>query len=257
MTKYGQPDTHLLLNGYNISGNTFELTTEVEELMEQTDGFGDAWFEQSPVGVAQASISHRSFYDDVALGTYDAIVNTQGTAQVLSALMEGDTQNKRVVCFADIIAMKMVRAPVRAELTKIASEYATDRSYEGTVVQEFGVAEAGDGETSLGSFTYVPPIGTDEVGTPLVETSMIGFLQVLSLTLGGYTSVTIKIRDSTDDIAFVDLITFTAVTAAQVAEAVIAVGVVDTYVNCELTWNGAGAAESINFLAALAVEAAA
>ena len=79
----------------------------------------------------------------------------------------------------------------------------------------------------------------------------VGYLGVSALTLGGYTSVTVVIRDSTDDIAFADLITFTVVTTAPTAERITVAGTVNRYTLTRYTFNGAGSSQSITFAAGL------
>jgi hypothetical protein len=78
-----------------------------------------------------------------------------------------------------------------------------------------------------------------------------GYLSVSALTLGGYTSVTVVIRHSTDDITFADLITFTAVTAAPTAERKTVTGTINKYTLTRHTFNGAGTGQSITFAAGL------
>ena len=78
-----------------------------------------------------------------------------------------------------------------------------------------------------------------------------GYLGVSALSLGGYTDVTVVIRDSSDDAVFVDLITFVNVSAAPNAQRVTVAGTVDRYTLTRHTFNGAGSSQTITFATGL------
>lgn len=79
-----------------------------------------------------------------------------------------------------------------------------------------------------------------------------GYLQVTALTLGGYTNVDIRLRDSDDDVTYADLGTFTAVAAAPTAERIEVAGAVERYLAVSYDFTGAGSGASITFLAGFA-----
>ena len=54
-----------LLGGYDILGTITQIDDRAEALLEETHALGDAWREQSFVGVRQSEISQDGFYDDV------------------------------------------------------------------------------------------------------------------------------------------------------------------------------------------------
>lgn len=74
-----------------------------------------------------------------------------------------------------------------------------------------------------------------------------GIVQVEDLTLGGYDDVTIKIRDSTDDIVWADLITFANVSSAKTAARLVVAGTVDRYLSHSWLFNGSGSSQSIKY----------
>lgn len=238
MAKYGQDDVFVLVDGYDISGDTFELTPEIESLLEQTDGFGDSWVEQSAVGVKQATVAHRSFYDDADDATSEALVGTEGTARIFTAGVEGNTQGKQAIVSNGILQRRVARTAARGEFHKISAEYAGAAMEEATIIQPLA-AESGDGATSGGSFEEVD------------ATNGKAYLQVTDLTLGGYTSVTIELEDSDDDTTFATLAAFTNVAVAPFAEVKAISGTIEQFVQTVLTWNGAGSGESITLLTAL------
>jgi hypothetical protein len=76
----------------------------------------------------------------------------------------------------------------------------------------------------------------------------VGYLQITSLTLGGYTNVVITVRDSADDAAFGDLVAFTAATTSPSAERVTVAGEVLRYLAQDVAFGGAGSGESVTYL---------
>jgi hypothetical protein len=78
-----------------------------------------------------------------------------------------------------------------------------------------------------------------------------GYLEVESVTLGGYTDVTIKVRHSDDDSTYVDLLTFANVTTRN-AQRVTVAGAVRRHLAHSWIFNGAGSAQSIAYFCGLA-----
>lgn len=241
MAKYGQADVFLLIDGYDISGDTFELTHNVEALREQSDGFGDQWVHEDYVGLKTSTISHRSFYDDAAGKTQDALVSKQGLERILTAGIEGNVQGRQAVCFPSIVNSQMNRSTVRAELQKISADYASDETYDATIVQSLA-EQAGDGPTTDGSL---------DIGG-YAENNAIIFLQMTALTLGGYDDVDVVVEHSEDDDIWVELGAFEGIDAAPFGGVLIAEGPVEQYVQVDLTWNGTGTDESATLLVAIA-----
>ena len=240
MTKYGPSDVFVLVHGHAISGNTQVLEPEKEAVLEEdTHGFGDAWVEREYVGVRKWSASQEAHYDDEDGQTEDAFVGHEGVDRVVTFLIEGNTQGKKCQC-GIAISSSVVRRAGRGQLSKLSAEWQGDGVLSEAVIVQSLAAESGDGATSDGSLDN--SASSSAGGT--------GYLQVTDLTLGGYTSVTVKLRDSTNNSDWTDLISFTAVTADEFAQAVAVAGTVDRYLRVELTWNGAGSSESVTILVA-------
>jgi hypothetical protein len=72
-----------------------------------------------------------------------------------------------------------------------------------------------------------------------------GYLQVSQLALGGFTNFQAKVRHSVDNAAWVDLVTFTVVTAAPAAERVAVAGTVNRYLASSGAYGGAGAEQTV------------
>ena len=78
------------------------------------------------------------------------------------------------------------------------------------------------------------------------------FLQVTQLTLGGYTDVTVTIRDSADDAVYGDLVAFTNFTTSPTAERKTVAGTIERYLAQSFAFNGAGSSQSVTYHAGFA-----
>lgn len=240
MAKFGPDDLGLLIDGYDLAQDSIDATIESEALLEQTNGWGDSWVEWSATGVRQGSFAWNGFFDDTAGLAVEALVGNEGAAGVACVLL-GTAQGNGFVGLSGLKASQ-ARAAARDQLQKISLNIQGAIVEDGDIIESLG-AESGDGVTGDGSLDNAASSADGGAG----------YLQVKSLTLGGYTSVTVKIQESSDDgagDAFADVVTFTAVTAAEIAERVaVATGTtVERYLRVTLTWNGAGSSESITLM---------
>lgn len=238
MPKFGPDDLGLLLDGRNISQDSIDATVESEALTEQTNGWGDSWVEHTALGLKQGSLSWNGFYDDASGGTKDALNDAEVGAAGVASVILGTSQGSDFIGAAGLKAA-VARAAARDALVKYSLNLQGSIVEDGEVIEPEG-AQSGNGATSSGSLD----------NSAASSNGGAGYLQVTALTLGGYTSVTVKIQESSDNgagDAWADLVTFTAVTAADVAEriAVAAGSTVERYLRVELTWNGSGSGESI------------
>lgn len=78
------------------------------------------------------------------------------------------------------------------------------------------------------------------------------YLRVSDLAQGSYISVTLKVRHSAYSVTFVDLATFTNITAAHQAQHAAVAGTVNRYLAAAYLFNAAGAARSISIMAGFA-----
>ena len=110
--------------------------------------------------------------------------------------------------------------------------------------------------TVLTPTTFTIPVnvtvgGTGGTSARVSSRSGAGYLAVSALTLGGYDSVGISLRDSDDNITFVQLITFTTVTASPVAERKVIAAKIEQYVSIYWGFTGAGSGQAVTFMAGL------
>jgi hypothetical protein len=111
--------------------------------------------------------------------------------------------------------------------------------------------------TVTGPLTFTIPVNVTIGGTGgsfvrgKTNAGGAGYLQVSSVTLGGFTNVLVKIRHSSDGAVFADLITFTAVTA-RASERIEVASAVNRYLSVTADFVGAGAGQSCTFFAGFA-----
>lgn len=91
MAKYGSNSVFVLVDGYDISGDTFEATLNKSVALEETHGFGDSWVERTSTAIKSGSVEHRTFYDDAALASNDALVSSNGSSRVMLVGLAGNT----------------------------------------------------------------------------------------------------------------------------------------------------------------------
>ena len=89
--------------------------------------------------------------------------------------------------------------------------------------------------------------GTSRDNAAATTAGGVGYLQVTTVS-GTTPSLTVTIQHSVDAVAWVDLITFTAVTASNNAQRIAAVGTVNRHVRA--TWTITGTSPSFTFFAA-------
>ena len=78
MARYSSKDVILLIDGYNVLGQTTELTHGVEALTEETTGFSDTWENHEYIGVQNYDLTQSGFYNDAALSVNAAFNEKQG-----------------------------------------------------------------------------------------------------------------------------------------------------------------------------------
>lgn len=244
MAKRGSDEARLFIDGYDLSGETVELSYVREAPTEETHGLGDSWVEHTAVGVKRGSITQNAFYDDATGKTSAALVGKEGQTRVVVGLLDGNTQGEEAIGYSGAIEMQQARTPSRGALTRISAEYQSSGPIEeGLIVQSLD-ANSADGVTDDGSLDN----GAQSTS------GGAAYLIVTDLTLGGYTSVSIDLEQSSDDgsaDAFAVKGSFTDVTAAPDAERIELSGTIERYTRVSLTWNGAGSGESITLLVVL------
>lgn len=243
MPRYSSADVgFLLVSGRNILGQTTQLQDAREAIIEETTVLGSTWEQQSYVGVRRYELSQQGFFDDAVDGANDALI-TPGSSKVLSFALEGNAVGKKFVG-TPALQVSYERLIERAALHKANASYANEGGHEeGVILHALGAETGASGNTEGAS--------SQDAGA-LSSNGGAGYLQVTSLTLGGYTNFAVKVRHSSDDVTYADLVTFTAVTAAPNGQRVAVTGTVNRHLAHSWAFTGAGAGQSATYFVGFA-----
>ncbi len=233
MALRGQPDVgFILFAGYDIMGLITGLGEKVEAVLEQSDGLGDATDEHTAVGMAKFDLSFDGFYDSVIIQALEAL--TAKAAMIYSLI--SNTIGDRAVG-VNAIAATITRGPSRDALTKANLAFKSD---EGHDVGQISAPHAT--RTTLGP----TETATDDWSASSAS-GAIAYLVCDALTLDGGTNLQVDIIDSSDDISYLDLITFTALTVIGSERKTVA-GTVERYTQTRHEFTGAsGGSRTCNF----------
>lgn len=240
MTKYGSADIgFFLVGGYSLLGYQTDLNVKKSKVTEQDDTLGDSWEEHGLVGLERAEISQNGFYDDESKGNNEALLADVGTSRVLCLGHEGNVIGRGFIGFAGSLQVDYERKYERGAFTKAAAMYqGVGAVEEGVVLHELS-EETADGDTE----------STPHDNSASSADGGAGYLQVKELTLGGYDDVVVKIRDSSDDITYGDLITFTAAAAVGLNERKTVAGTIERYTATSWAFSGSGSDPTVTFMA--------
>lgn len=242
MSKYGSAQAKVfLVDGFSLlAAKVKEIRYKIISEREETTGAGDAYKAFCPTGVQSAELAQSgAFFDTNTDNIHDEMSVNQGVVRVVCLGLEDNIIGRGFIGFEGAFAAEYeVLSEVKA-LTKanVTYDVTGDVDANGLILHELS-AETADDDTE------------DESVDNLASSANggVGYLQIEAMTLGGYTNVVIALRDSTDDITFADLATFTAATA-RTAERITFSGTVERYLAVSLTFTGAGSGQSCNYFA--------
>ena len=232
MTLYGAPNVgFVLLGGRSLAGYMTEIQDSQEAVVEETTGLGDSDDTWATVGVKKALVKLLGIYNSTDLVTAVEVATTQP----LMYCLEGNTIGNE---FTGIDGVKgtVLRSATRDQLHRLEIDFKAETAMDkGKVLASHTARSTGSSAT-----TTVDNAASSANGA-------VGYLGVSALTLGGYTNIIVKIRDSTDDISYADLISFAAVTAAPASERATVAGTVNRYTHTTVTFTGAGSSETATY----------
>lgn len=153
MTHYGPSSAFLLLGGKNVSADVWDITENVENVNEQSNGLGVTMQEFESVGIAKAAFEAKGgFYTDDTLRVVAAIQSLQGTRQLMSYGMQGQTMGADVNLIDGTFATKFNRIAQREALTKANADYVlSGKLYRGSLLHALS-AETTAGNNEATSF---------------------------------------------------------------------------------------------------------
>lgn len=204
MTVAHGKSAQLLLDGFNLHqfGKSFSLIGSID--LHDATVFGNDSRVKVP-GLRHATASAEVFYDDTdTTGSYDVLKSKYGagTPGILSFAPQGFTLGNRV----EMAYMHEVSFNPRNVIDDLIMVSASFEAEEDSVDMVGVSLHALTAETSL------PVTGTAVDNAASTANGGVGTLHVIAIA-GASPNVVFKIQHSTDNSSWVDLITFTAVTA--------------------------------------------
>jgi hypothetical protein len=237
MSTYSSKDVILLLDGYNVLGQSTELNYLAEALTEEETALGDTWESHEYLGIQRTEITQNGFYNDASNSINDALSGESGEDRVLCFGFEGNTSGNKFTGFAGTMQINYERVASLGSLHKVNVRYVgTGQAKDGRILLPLSTITA-DGDTELSA---IDNSASSSGGAYL-------FLHVTDLTLDGYTDLSVSVTDSTDDITFSTLDTFTAVTSAPAVERRLKTGTINRYLAVDYSFTGAGDDPSATF----------
>lgn len=229
MAKHGPANAWLLVSGYDLGAYATDYDDDKSAVLEPSHTLGDSWEKHLPVGVQQLAVTVNGFYDDANDASDEVLTGAQNTSRVVCYGVEGQTVGKRFVGVEGAYAAKVTRQSVRNALHKFTAALTVSGIVsEGVILQEL--------ESKTATWNTE---GADSVDNGASSASGgVGFLQVTAFS--GFTSFDGVVRHSADDITYVNLITFSNVTAAPAARRATVSGTVNRHLAFSGTLNGAG-----------------
>lgn len=248
MAKRGPADAWMLIGGYNVGVDLRQFEDVNEAMTEESHTLGDAWVEQSYVGVKQASVSIEGFYDDSQVGAHRLLVKHETTspaAKVACWGVDGSTGGADFTGWAGAFQKSYERQLELGSLVKVSAEFGNDGPVDvGKVIWPYKIASA-TGATTGNAVDF----GAETTGAAC-------YLQYYA-TSG---EANIRVMHSSDNLTFSELVAFTkttkgAATGAWGAERIVTTGAVKRYVAIDITTasaTGTGTTAGLNFMVGLA-----
>lgn len=236
MAKYGPASAFLLVGGLDLTSDTFQLDEGFEQVLRQSNPLGSSWEEHLPVGIARAVLeAGGGLYDDETAGIIDALQEKGSTKQLVSYGFAGDAIGQDAIHIDGDYAVTWKRILARDDLVLAhALHRLSGVRLEGKILHDISSETAASGDTESS------PVDNTTQST----SGATADLHIPALALGGYTDVVVKVRHSTDDITYSDLITFTAATDVGAERKTVA-GTINRYLAMSWAFTGSGSSQSV------------
>lgn len=227
-----------LVAGRNLLSAMTAFSDKLIAVTEDLTPLGQSAPVHAFTGILRSVFSLDGYYDDATGSQNEALVGKEGTSQVVCYAPAGNLLGRSLVGFAGAFLNtheRIFQLP-GFHKAKASAEVSGNRE-QGVILQPLAVkTTAGNTEaTSVDNGTSSAAGGA-------------GYLQVSALTLGGYTNLVVKVRQSTNNSTFTDLLTFTVVTTAPSAQRVTVAGTVNQYLATSHAWTGSGSGMSATIM---------
>lgn len=240
---YGSPSLgYFLIGGRNVLGTRTSVTVKAEATFADTTVLGDTWTQNATTGLKKGSVSQDGFFDDAVGAINEALCDLENTRQVLLLAHEGNVAGKKAFGCAGSFAATYDRGMSIAEFHKATATHTVTGELEEPRILAALAARTTAGNTEAASID----------NAALTSLGGAGYLGVTALALGGYTNLVVKVRHSSDNVTFADLLTFTAATGIVGERKAVAAGTVNRYLAISWAWTGAGTGQSATFTVAFA-----
>lgn len=240
IARYGSDKVgFFLIDGFDVLGVTTQIEDNIEALLEETTVLGDSWARHEATGIKKANITQEGYYDDAAGSSNDALCGSAGLSRLLCYGVEGNVIGKHFVGFSGAMQTTFTRIAGRGNLLRAnASHQGSGEAEEGVILHPH-IARTAAGNTE--STPVDNGVALSNGGT--------AYLQLSDLVLGGYSNITIKVRQSDNGSTWTDLLTFTAVTNAPAKERKIITGTIKKFLSVSWAFSGVGSNPSAKFMA--------
>lgn len=248
MTNYGSADvTWFYVDGYQLAGVTFGLEDTQSAETEDKTVCGEDVAHEDFTGQKTYGVKHEGFFDDDAASVIAALDPAAGGKLGAEHLMvyaiAGNVTGNSCVCVRGGLEAMFKKLIQRGKFAKASADYKVNTALETAKLLAPRTARTTAGNTES---TSVDNGASSANGGTL-------YLFGDALTLGGYTSLSVKLRDAATIPTFADVSggALTAVTTAPFCQALAISGTIRRHTAVAWTWNGAGAGPSWTGICAL------
>lgn len=230
MANYGPDDVGFVLVGaYNLLADSAAIQLKIEQLTDESTSLGDSWTEHSLLGLFRADLSQNGYFNDAAAASNAALVGL-GAARVFSVGVEGNTIGKQMIGLEGAVQLDYERIASLSALHRARSMLRVTGQVDHGLILHALTAETANMDTEGAN--------SQDNGASSAAGG-VGYLHVTAYS--GFTNIIAKVRHSTDDVTYADLITFATVTATTSERKTVS-GTVNRHTAMNLTVSGAGSA---------------
>jgi hypothetical protein len=245
---YGSADvTWFYVDGYQLAGVTFGLEDSQSAETENKLVFGESLDHEDFTGGKSYDVKHDGFFDDDALSVITAldpaVGGKLGVEHLMAYAIAGNAAGRNCVCVRGALEATFKKMIQRGKFTKGSAAYKVNTALDTAKLLAPRAARTTAGNTESAS--------VDNGASSASGGTLYLFGDVL--TLGGYTSLSVKLRDAATTPTFADVSggAFTAVTTAPFCQALAISGTIRRHTAIAWSWNGSGSSPSWTGIVAL------
>lgn len=224
--KFGPASGVFLVDGYNMLSNKITAMREkATSQLTDTTGIGDTFYETAPTGLTSVEVTQEgAFFDTTANYSHAALSGSvpsspQATARVLCVGFAGQTVGYPMVGFQGTYSQDYEVVAEMGNLQKANVTYAMTGQRDAGVILQPLAAQTDSWDTT--STPVDNSASTSDGG--------VGYIQCTAAS--GFSGFVGKVRHSSDDISYSDLLSFSDDVSAPFAERVTVSGTVNRYLS--------------------------